>query len=155
MKSFKQVIPMLVTLAVALMLSGCSKNSAPTAPNSLDQAPPAAPTQIISELDPETSGSLLEWTPSPSANVAGYEVYQYSPSPERESSYVLTAETDANTTQCGLPASTVAMTLYYRLRAVSSTGVKSEWSALAAVTVGPPQGGTDDPIGIRTPTKKP
>lgn len=155
MKSLRQVIPMLVVLTLAVMLSGCGKNSAPTAPNSLDQAPPAAPTQIIAALDASIPNGVLEWAPSSSANVAGYEVYQYSPSPERESAYVLAAETDANTTQYPLPSNIVPMTVYYRLRSVSSTGVKSEWSALTAVTVGPPQGGGDDPEGSRVPMKKP
>ena len=155
MKSLRQLFPVLVVLTLAVVLSGCSKNSTPTGLNSLDQAPPAAPTQISADLDASTSTGVLQWTPSSSANVTGYQVYQYSPSPQRESSYVLAAETDANTTHYSLPAAYAPATLYYRLRAVSSTGAMSAWSAIVAVTVGPPQGGADDPVGMKVPAKRP
>jgi hypothetical protein len=154
-KSSRYVVPMLVALTLTAMLSGCSKKSTPMGVDSLDQAPPAAPTQISAEWNAETANGVLQWTPSASANVSGYQIYQYSPSPERESAYVLVAETDANTTNYNLPYSLQAATLYYHLCAVTSTGGKSAWSALTAVTVGPPQGGVDDPTGTRVPVKKP
>jgi hypothetical protein len=137
-KSPRHIVPMLVALALAAVLSGCGKDSTPTGLAPLDQSPPAAPSQITSEMDASTANAVLEWTPSPSANVAGYEVYQYAPSPNRESAYVLVGETDAATTRYNLPWTYERTTLYYRLRAVSATGVKSEWSALTQVTVGPP-----------------
>jgi len=142
-KSIRQVVPMLVALALAATLSGCSKDPAPTAPGSLDQAPPAAPTRLSAELEASTYSPVLEWAPSTSPNVAGYEIYLYSPSPERESAYVLVAQTDAATTRYPVPWSYVRTSQYYRLRAVSTTAVKSEWSAVAQVTVGPPQADPD------------
>jgi hypothetical protein len=147
--SSKHVVPMLVALTLAAMLSGCGKKSTPTGLDSLDQAPPAAPTQITAQLDGSTDNGVIEWTPSASANVAGYQVYQYSPSPNRESAYVLAGETDAGTTHFSIPPAAEATTLYYHLCAISSTGVKSQWSPLLAVTAGPPQGGADDPTGIQ------
>ena len=156
MKSSRHIVPMVVALTLAAMLSGCSKKSSPTGLDSLDQAPPATPTQITAEMDASTGNAVLEWTPSSSANVAGYEVYQYSPSPDRESAYVLVGETDAAITRYALPWTYEPTTLYYRLRAVSSTGVKSEWSALTAVTVGPPLGGDRSiPRVSQVPVKKP
>jgi hypothetical protein len=131
---------MLVALTLAAVLSGCGKDSTPTGLAPLDQAPPAAPSQITSEVNAASADAVLVWTASPSANVAGYQVYQYSPSPDRESAYVLVAETDAATTRYGLPWTEERTTLCYRLRAVSATGVKSEWSAVVQVTVGPSAG---------------
>lgn len=155
MKSTKLVVSMLVALTLAAMLSGCGQKSTPTGLDSLDQAPPAGPTQISAELDGATANGVLSWTPSASANVAGYQIYQYSPSPDRESAYVLAGETDATTTHYSIPSTIAATTLYYHLCAVSSTGVKSQWSTLVAVTAGPPQGGADDPTGVQVPLKKP
>lgn len=148
MKSSKYVLPMVVALTLAAMLGGCSKSSSPTGLDSLDQAPPSAPTQITAEVDASTSNAVVEWVPSPSANVAGCEVYQYSPSPERESAYVLVATTDANTTRYyNVQPMHKPTTLYYRLRTVSATGVKSEWSTLVQVAVGPSL--PDDPDAPR------
>ena len=143
MKSPRTVVSLLVAVTLVALLSGCSKKSTPTGLDTLDQAPPAAPTQLTEAMDLDVANYVLQWTASPSANVASYQVYQYSPSPDRDNAYVLAAETDAGTTQYRLPTSVERTELYYRLRSVSSTGVKSEWSALAKVTVGPAQA---DPI---------
>ena len=143
MKSSRLVISTLVALALAAMLSGCGKNATPTGVNPIDEAPPAAPSQITSDMDPVTTLGRLEWTPSASANVASYQIYQYSPSPTRESAYVLVGETNSATTHYDLAWSYTPATLHYRLRAVSGTGVMSEWSALATVTVGPSPAGSD------------
>ena len=155
MKSPRFVVPMLVALTLVAMLSGCSKKSTPTGLDALDQAPPAAPTQITANWDDATATGALAWTPSASANVAGYQIYQYSPRPDRESAFVLVGETDAATTSYALPTSNVTTTVYYRICAVTSTGVKSAWSSLIPVTLGPPQGGENDPGGVRVPVTRP
>ena len=147
MKSPRHVVPMVVALTLAAMLSGCSKKSSPTGLDSLDQSPPLAPTQLTVKTYTDAPNPVLEWAPSPSANVAGYRAYQYSPNPDLESAYVLIAETDAHTTRCNLPVTDEPATLYYRLRAVSSTGVQSEWSALVQVTEAPPL--PDDPRPVK------
>jgi hypothetical protein len=148
-KSLRHVVPLLVVLTLAAVLSGCSKNSTPTGVAPLDQSPPATPSQIAANLDDVASTASLQWTPSPSANASGYEVYQYLPCPESESSYVLVGSANAATTHYDLPWTSVPTTLYYRLRTVSSTGVKSAWSAPVKVTVGPTPGGSNDPEGIK------
>jgi len=127
---------MLVTLALVGILSGCSKNTTPTGLASLDQTPPAVPSQIAAHTDGTSGSPAIEWTASSSANAAGYEVYQYQPSPENESAYVLVGEIDASTSRYDLPWPGEPTTLYYRLRTVSSTGVKSAWSAPVQATVG-------------------
>ncbi len=148
MKSLKHVAPILLALTLAAMLSGCSKNTSPTgldaAAPALDQAPPAVPAQIVSDWNGATSRGTLEWTPSSSANVASYQVYQYSPDPALESAYVLIGQTDSGTTQYVLPRMTQD-TEYYRLRATSTAGVESAWSATIEVTVGAPLGSDPEP----------
>jgi hypothetical protein len=154
-KSSNHVVPMLVALTLAAMLSGCSKNTTPTGPSvpsgpaPLDQSRPATPSQIAADTDASNSSASLEWTASSSANAASYEVYQYLPCPQSESAYVLVGQTDATTTSYSLPWTPRPTTLYYRLRTVSATGVKSDWSTTVEATVGPALGGENDPEGIK------
>jgi hypothetical protein len=151
-KSPKHVVSMLVVLTLAVMLSGCSKNTTPTGLNStLDQAPPAIPAQITAEIDVTAGSAELDWTASTSANAASYEIYQYLPCPQSESAYTLVGRTTAATTSYDLPWTPTPTILYYRLRTVSSTGVKSALSAPVIVSVGTNPGGDPEPIGI---TKK-
>jgi predicted phage tail protein len=140
---------MLVALTLAVMLGGCSKNTTPTGLDpALDQAPPAIPAQIVAEKDASAGTASLDWTPSSSASASSYEIYQYSPSPERESAYALVGETDAATTHYTLPL-TSQNTAYYRLRTVSTAGVKSEWSATTQVSSAGPGSASEDPEGTR------
>ncbi len=154
MKSPRHIVSILVALTLAAMLSGCGTNSTPTGLDSLDQTAPAAPSQIVADTNVSTSSAALQWTPSASANAAGYEIYQYLPCPENESAYALVGETNAATTHYALPWAPVQTTLYYRLRTVSATGVKSAWSALVQATVGPQLGGGQDSEGVGIPIRR-
>ena len=149
MKSPKHVVPMLVALALTALLSGCSKNTTPTGLAPLDTAPPAIPAQITADVSVSTGSAAIEWAPSSSANTASYEIYQYLPCPQNESAYGLVGSADATTTSFDLPWPSTQTTLYYRLRTVSATGVKSGWSAPLEVTVGPGIAGPADPEGIK------
>jgi hypothetical protein len=157
-KSPKHVVTMLVALTLAVMLSGCSKNSTPTGPDPvttvptvptvtpdpvLDESPPVLPSQIISERNVSTGNQVLNWTPSPSTSVASYQIYQYSPSPNQENAYVLIGETDAATTQYSVPWSRSAS--YYRLRATSTTGVQSALSTTVQISIDGSLGADPDP----------
>ena len=149
MKALRHVVPLLVVLTLATMLGGCSKNTTPTGLAPLDQAPPATPSQVSADMDVTTGIVQITWTPSSSANAAGYQVYQYLPTPNHESAYVLVGETDAATTHCGVPwPPTLTESVYYRLCTVSATGVKSAWTTPVQITLGPPVGGGNDPEGI-------
>lgn len=156
MKSPRTVVSMLVALTLVALVSGCSKKSTPLGLEALDEAPPAAPTQLVQVPEDGSGSSFLQWAPSSSANVAGYEVYRYDASLQPADPYVLAAETGASTTRYQLPAYPQMTDLYYRLRAVSATGVKSEWSAMAMVTVGPGPSGPGDntgPVGTIVPVR--
>jgi hypothetical protein len=146
-----------VALTLAVMSSSCGKDSAPTAPKSLDQAPPAAPTHLAQATSETGDASLLNWTPSTSPNVAGYEVYRYLPDPTREIAYVLVQTTDANTLSYALPAVTRNPIDYYRIKSITSTGTRSDWSPMAQVisTLNPNGGDPDDGDGpqVKIPGK--
>lgn len=143
MKSSRMLFPTLVALSLAVLLSGCGQNSTPTGVMALDETAPAAPSQLMKESDPANPNGWLAWEPSTSANVAGYEVYQYSPDPAREDAYLLVGQTDATTTEYALPFSYQSQTVYYRLKAVSTAGIKSSWSATAGIGIGPNQSNED------------
>jgi len=152
-KSPRHIVPMLIALTLTFVLSGCSTHTAPTAldtnpvaiaPPTLDQAPPALPSQIVSERDGVTGGVALEWTPSSSANVATYEIYLYSPDPTRESAYVLIGEAAAGTTRYNLPLTAIG-TSFYRLRTATTAGMQSEWSPALMVTTGLSVGSEPEP----------
>jgi hypothetical protein len=144
-KSSRLLLSTLVALSLAALLSGCGQNTTPTGVTTLDQTAPAAPTGLSKVIETANPSGVLAWQPSTSANVAGYEVYLYSPDPTREEAYALAGQTDAGTTQFPLPFSYDNQTLYYRLKAVSNAGVKSAWSATAAVVIGPTDTGSDAP----------
>lgn len=152
----RHIVPMLVALTLAALLSGCGENTAaPTAVTPLDEAPPAAPTDVVRVQDTDLPSGRLQWAPSPSPNVAEYQIFRFEPSPDREDSYVLVGQTDAGTTNYPLPATYAPSTFYYRLKAVSPTGVKSEWSETATIRIGmeaPPDQNPDDP-GALIPVK--
>jgi hypothetical protein len=157
--SLKRVVPMLVALVLAGMLTGCGKDTLPTRPSAvnpaptLDQAPPALPSQIVAELEPTTGNAVLRWNPSTSANVSSYRVYVYSPDPTRENAYVLAGETDASTTHFILTW-TPTGTPYYRMCANSTAGVQSAWSTPLQVPAGD-WAGSDPDHGNEITKKKP
>ncbi len=142
MKSPRMLFSTLVALLLAALLSGCGQNSTPTGVNPLDDTAPAAPSQIGKLDDTATPCGWLTWEASTSANVATYEIYQYSPDPAQEDAYVLVGLTDVGTTRYPLPAVSESQTAYFRLRAVSTAGVRSPWSATAGISLYM-YGGTD------------
>ncbi len=153
MKSLRLAISTLAVLMLAALLSGCSKNSTPTGVTPLDETSPAAPSQVLGAPDGDLSGALLQWAPSTSPNVSGYEVLQYSPDPDRDNAYVVIGETDAQTTTFALPDIGRTTVGYYRVRAVTPSGKRSEWSQVALVTLqtmgGPVEPG--DPTSLPKP----
>lgn len=150
MKSLRHIVPTLVALALALVLSGCG-NDSPTGVTPTDETPPAAPSQVSMSIDPITGASALDWAPSTSASVTGYQVFRYQPSPDRDNAYVLDGTTDASTTSYALPAVSEVTQQIYRIRTVASNGTRSGWSTLVQVTLVPSRGseGTKDPVPQR------
>lgn len=151
MKSFRHIVPALAALTLAALLVGCSKKSTPTGVTPLDETPPAPPTHVMGMPDLANGCVLLQWAPSTSPNVRGYEVFFYSPSPDRENAWVVITETDADVTQYPLPNVTETTVEYYRVRAVTPSGKHSEWSAVTMITLEPMGGSTDNGEGFQLP----
>jgi hypothetical protein len=140
----------IAAIAVTAMLAGCA--NAPTeAVPSLDTTPPPAPANLSASRD-SFDHQILTWEPSAAADVTGYQVYVYSPSPERDNAYLLVDDPDSGDNSYQLPSVTVATEAFYRVRALDASGNRSAFSAAAPVTITPSASGG---AGGRKPTNPP
>ena len=154
MKSFRFMTSMLTLIALAGLLSSCGTDSTPTAPgSSLDSTAPPAPSNLAQTNDPASGAAQLEWSASPAGDVAGYQVFEFDPSPERENSYVQVGETAAGVTTWTLPQTFSFATTYLRVRAVDVSGNRSALSADFAARLGPsnPTGGSSGDTDLPEP----
>ena len=134
MKSLRLINVPLVAFAMLATLSGCGDTTSPTAvETSLDTTPPPAPAGMSISYD-AAGPKLLTWDPSAAADVIGYQVYVYSPSPERDNAYVLASDPDGSDTSFQVPHVDGNADVVYRVRAVDASGNASAFSA--PVTVG-------------------
>ncbi len=141
----KQVPSFVSALVLAVVLGGCGTGSDPVAPSSvIDNAPPQAPSGLATALN-ASNVRVLEWAPNPEADLAGYQVYQYSPDPGRDNAYVLVATVSAGTTEWALPVTESMQVTWVRLRALDASGNRSAESAAAQVTLLPGSPGSDPP----------
>jgi chitinase len=129
-------------LATMAMLSGCGDSANITGPgNTLDTTPPPAPSEL--RLTSDASGQLLlTWTESAAPDVAGYEVYVYSPG------VGFVEATDVNNADNAFALPSVTETSIYRVRAVDTSGNRSAFSADAEF-------GADFGNGDQTPYELP
>lgn len=132
MKSLRPVSLALMTSAIVFVLAGCGKSNDFVAPaTSLDTTPPAAPTDVAGSYDPAGQRDYLNWTGSTSADVAGYEVWQYESDPALGGTGVLVGATDAAADNYALPITSEARPVWFRLRATDEAGNLSAFSSSA------------------------
>jgi len=139
--------------ALAVTIAGCGTGTDPVSPNSVtDTAPPQAPTGLGQALN-DSNVPVLEWAANSEPDLAGYQVYQYSPDPGRDNAYVLVATLSASTTEWTLPSTDEVQNSWIRLRAVDQTGNRSAESVAAQVILVPPSStgdpAPDDPNPVR------
>lgn len=149
-------------LAATLLISGCGKSTSPTALNetpgddtpTLDTAPPPAPEGLSFVLNPSTGSGRLTWSPSSAVDVAGYDIFVYSPDPSREDSYVYLHTTDTASNEYSLNPVGEVTTRFYRVRAVDSSGNRSGLSSTLSVELWPSTNGAPpngSPVGHMDP----
>lgn len=78
----------LVLLAGIVLFPGCGSDKSTQVSLLPDDAPPLAPTGLSCQA---ANGPLavVTWSPNTEPDLAGYRVYVYDPSPQRDGSYVL------------------------------------------------------------------
>ena len=139
----KKLSCLLTVAALAVVLGGCGAGSNPSAPASiLDSAPPQAPTGLAQDLN-ISNVRVLEWTANSEPDLAGYQIYQYSPDPSRDNAYVLVATVSAGTTEWTLPVTDAPEITWIRMRALDQSGNRSAESAAANVMFLPDSPGQD------------
>ena len=132
MKSLRMFGLPLAALAATLVLAGCGDSQAPTAAGpSFDTTPPPAPAHLTLSHD-ATARPALTWQPSAAADVIGYKVYVYSPSPERDNAYMLIGDSMVTESMFSFADSVNAAGIY-RVRAVDAAGNVSAFSAAFTV----------------------
>ena len=133
MKFLRLISLPLSAFAVMATLTGCGDTANPTGLTSdIDTTPPPAPASVFTSY--EASGLVkLVWDASVAPDVIGYQVYVYSPSPERDNAYVLAEDPDGSDTSFKVPSISGDGQAVYRVRAVDASGNHSAFSA--AVTV--------------------
>ena len=135
-----------LSLAAVAVLCGCGKSSSPTATevSTLDGTAPPAP-QTLSVGNDASGGSALNWSASTAPDVATYQVWAYSPDPDRDNSYVKVWDTNGLTTTYSVDATGESTTRYFRVCAVDVSGNRSALSSAVSVELGPPQR-VSDPV---------
>lgn len=141
MKSFRLISLPLAAFAMMAMLTGCGNIANPTGlGSSLDTTPPPAPASVFASYDATGPANLL-WEASAAPDVIGYQVYVYSPSPDRDNAYVLADDPDNSDTSFLIPSVSGDAEVHYRVRAVDASGNTSAFSAAATVHFQAPSGG--------------
>ena len=152
MKSLHLISLPLTAVTAMVMLIGCGDTANLTAPvSSLDTTPPPAPVSLSASYDTYVRQALT-WDPSAAPDVVGYQVYVYSPSPDRDNAYVLADDPDPSDNFFVFPIVAVDTEATYRVRAVDAAGNRSAFSAAATVMIaatggGGGGGGDGDPGG--------
>ena len=132
MKAFRLILVSLVALAAAVGLSGCGDSARPTsAVPVLDSTPPDTPTGLGVVPDGNSGRDGFGWSASAASDVASYEVYVYSPDPSRDNSYALAGTVPASQTSMMGPTVNTDTSVWFRVRAVDSSGNRSGFSAPA------------------------
>jgi hypothetical protein len=143
---FRPAVSLVAALVLSGVVSGCGSDAAPTAATpTFDSAPPAAPDEVMWSSD--AGITTVSWNPSAAPDVAGYQVFLYAPSPERESAWLLIAELPSTVTDYALSPVSGHATQYYRVRAVDGSGDHSAMSNRVEVVREPVDPETGSPMG--------
>lgn len=145
----KKSLFVMAAAVLALTSYGCGAGNNPAAPStSLDSSPPQAPVGLVQVVD-ASNQSIVQWTPNSESDLAGYQVYLYSPDPSRDNAYVLAATLAADQASWTLPTVDETTTSWVKLCALDQTGNRSAESSALQVTLQPV------PAGIEPPADEP
>ena len=139
----RSTLIILALLLAPFVLTGCS-NDTTTGPiiETPDTAPPAAP--VLGTPRTDTGWASVRWQKNTEADVAGYYVYEYDPSPERESSYRCLTAQPVTTTNYKVEGLETGTTYYFRISAVDLSGNESASSSTQVITISLAGSGGDE-----------
>ena len=136
-------------VVLALFLAGCGsdKTHPPIVqPDPPDGAAPLAPIGLGVTSQTDTKFELT-WTASTEPDLAGYHLYLYDPSPERENSYVSMTGTNLIQTPQMTIAGRDSFTYYFRVSALDASGNESAMSEIYSFVFSSPEGDAPSQAG--------
>ncbi len=120
------ILGILVTACLGTALVGCGSDSSVVAPPG-DQQPLPVPDGLNATVDAQ-GNVALSWQASANPAVAGFNLYRYSPSPSRESSYLKV--NGAPLTNASSSGEIFALGGDFRVKSVAAGGRESAASQL-------------------------
>ena len=141
MKFIRTITLLIASVATLASLTGCGDSASITGPEpTLDTTPPPAPSDL--HFTSVNGQLVLTWTESAAPDVAGYQVYVYSPvGGFVEASDAVNAD---NTFE--MPVAPENSTAIYRVRAVDTSGNQSGFSETIEFNAGPRGNGDLTPL---------
>ncbi|KPJ60811.1 MAG: hypothetical protein AMJ46_04935 [Latescibacteria bacterium DG_63] len=128
----RSTLIVLALLLAPFALAGCSSNeSSPI--QAIDTAPPAAP--VMTEARLSGTSAILHWTRNTETDVAGYNVYFFTPDPGSDESYTKLNSTLVTRTSYTVTNLTVGTLYYFKITAVDWSGNESASSMPGSVYV--------------------
>jgi hypothetical protein len=145
----------LVLLAGIVLFPGCGSDKSTQVSVLPDDAPPLTPTGLSSQVE-QGSAIAVTWSPNTESDLAGYRVYLYDPSPQRDTSYVLQNPDALLTSERWLSAMEPNQVIWVRVTAVDANGNESATSGPARVFFeGQPTVSPAPPVRPPVPTTDP
>ncbi len=129
----RSTLIVLALLLAPFVLAGCSSDNSTTRPDiqSEDTVPPMAPTAWQPKLNYDSA--VLRWARNTETDLAGYNVYRYSPNPQAQFSYVVMNSQPIPATFYKVEGLVPGVTYYFKMTAVDMSGNESGYSQLIPV----------------------
>ncbi|UCF78735.1 MAG: fibronectin type III domain-containing protein [Candidatus Eiseniibacteriota bacterium] len=126
----RSTLVVLALLLAPFVLAGCSSNeSGPV--EAIDTAPPAAP--VVTGIRAQGTSAVLHWAKNIETDVAGYNIYFFTPDPGSDQSYTKHNTGLITINSYTMSNLTVGTTYYFKITAVDWTGNESAASQPASV----------------------
>jgi hypothetical protein len=126
---------LIVALASVAMLSGCGKSTDSVRVDpGLDTSTPATPVGLHYVANEYDGTRYIEWNAVGAGDLAGYQVYAYNPTPDRDNAYEMIGQVINPANRYQLPDAPVGTTLTVRVTSYNNGGKTSGMSAPLTVT---------------------
>ncbi|MFH0778310.1 MAG: fibronectin type III domain-containing protein [Candidatus Eisenbacteria bacterium] len=123
MLSTRFALIVLALLLTPFILTGCSSDSNSPILEPEDTVPPMAPS--LSHVRATGTTAVLTWYPNTEADLAGYSIYMYDPSPQTLTTYVKKNASLVRGSAYLVQGLTAGSTYYFKLTATDRTGNES------------------------------
>ncbi len=127
MKYTRFLLTALLLCATAMTMTSCGGSNVASPDDAVESAPPAAPGSVSMSTEAATGRDYLNWEPSASADVVGYQIFRFS-TDSATTDGVLVGAVASDQVSAALPLVNSIVTEYYRVRARNSNDLVSSYS---------------------------